>query len=130
MCSINIHQGQEFTKKSSVRKIFVCSPYSTGNVEENVELAKKVARKIVDMGFIPIVPHLFLTTFLDDGNYHDRWNGILIGRELMYDCHEMWVFNYTKESEGMTYELNYWNNKMAGKPVIHKSVEEFLDEFA
>ena len=48
-----------------MRWIYVASPYK-GDVETNVENAKKYARFVTKQELLPIAPHLYLTQFLDD----------------------------------------------------------------
>jgi hypothetical protein len=45
--------------------VYICSPYS-GDVEGNVDAARRYSRFAVDKGYIPIAPHLLFPQFLDD----------------------------------------------------------------
>ena len=38
--------------------VYICSPYSTGDIEQNLINARKYSRFAVDKGAIPIAPHL------------------------------------------------------------------------
>lgn len=98
------------------RKIFVCSPLRQGDVRSNIENAKKYAKTIAKNKDIPIVPHLFFTTFLDDNNEQERKLGIRMGIQLMMECDEMYVFNYLSESEGMNQEIKFWED-IVKKPI-------------
>ena len=45
--------------------VYICSPYS-GNVNHNIEMARKYSRFAVDRHYLPIAPHLLFTQFMDD----------------------------------------------------------------
>jgi len=83
--------------------VYICSPYS-GDIEGNCESARRYSRFAVDMGYIPITPHLLFTQFLDDSNPKERDMGLFFGNVLMSKCAELWVFGSTISS-GMSAEL-------------------------
>lgn len=89
------------------KKIYVCSPYS-GNVERNVEYARKYCRFVVQRGHIPVAPHLFFPQFLDDKNPEERKLGMSMAKNLLKDCEELWVFSGIL-SEGMKTEIELAN---------------------
>ena len=64
------------------KKIFICSPYR-GRVEENKKNAVSYARIAAMSGDVPIVPHLYFPSFLDDNIPNERMTGIAMGLELM-----------------------------------------------
>ena len=64
------------------KKIFICSPYR-GRVEENKKNAVSYARITAMSGDVPIVPHLYFPSFLDDNIPNERMTGIAMGLELM-----------------------------------------------
>lgn len=91
--------------------VYICSPYRTGDVNENVRRAREYCRLAVEEGFIPVAPHLLYPQFLNDGDESQRQAGIECGMELLAVCAEVWVFDYTIESEGMNRELDFaWKN--------------------
>ena len=85
-----------------MRKVYICSPYR-GNVERNVDDARRYCRMAVDDGFIPVAPHIYFTQFLDDSVENERKAGIEAGIQLMLECDEMWVFG--EPTEGMMKEI-------------------------
>lgn len=93
--------------------IFICSPYQ-GRVEENKKNAVRYARITAMSGDIPIVPHLYFPSFLDDNDPNERMIGISKGLELMNICDEVHVFVFDI-TEGMKIELDY--AKEIRKPV-------------
>ena len=93
--------------------IFVSSPYS-GDVENNVEKARKYCRYVVDQNHIPLAPHLLFTQFMDDANIEERSKAIGFGLALLRLCDEVWIFGDTI-SNGMEKEIEF--AKRIGKPV-------------
>lgn len=85
-----------------MRKVYICSPYR-GNIERNVDDARRYCRMAVDDGFIPVAPHIYFTQFLDDSVENERKAGIEAGIQLMLECDEMWVFG--EPTEGMMKEI-------------------------
>ena len=65
-------------------------------------------------GDVPIVPHLYFPSFLDDNIPNERMTGIAMGLELMDICDEVYVFGFDI-TEGMKFELNH--AKETRKPV-------------
>lgn len=85
--------------------VYVCSPY-TGNIQKNVEAARRYCRFVVDQGYIPIAPHLLFPQFLDDSDPTERKLGLFFGNALMSKCAEVWVFG-NRISRGMTTEIKH-----------------------
>ena len=85
-------------------------PYA-GDVEVNVENARKYSRFAVDAGYIPIAPHLLFPQFLRDENPKERQLGLFFGNALMSKCSEVWVFG-EYISSGMEAEIRRakWKN--------------------
>lgn len=90
-----------------MRKVYICSPYR-GNIERNVDDARRYCRMAVDDGFIPVAPHIYFTQFLDDSIENERKAGIEAGIQLMLECDEMWVFG--EPTEGMRKEIECARN--------------------
>lgn len=90
-------------------RIYVCSPYR-GDIEQNVENAKKYCRYILLQGMIPIAPHLYLPQFMSEEKERD--SALEINRSFMHACDEIWVFadSYEQATEGMKWEINYWKD--------------------
>lgn len=82
--------------------VYICSPYA-GDVERNVENARRYCRFAVDSRCIPVASHLLYPQFMDDGNEDERNLGLFFGKVLMDKCGEVWVFG--EISEGMKSEL-------------------------
>ena len=84
--------------------VFICSPYA-GQVEKNIEKARRYSRIAVDRGFIPVAPHLLFPQFLNDSLEEERQLGIFMGLVMLTKCTELWVFGSTI-SDGMAVEID------------------------
>lgn len=83
--------------------VYICSPFS-GDVAGNTSNARKYSRYAVEMGYIPIAPHLLFPQFLNDNDLIERTMGLHFGNVLMSHCSEVWVFGETV-SAGMDAEI-------------------------
>ena len=101
---------------SKMRKVFICSPYR-GDVERNVENARKYCRNAIEQGLVPIAPHLYFPQFLDDDMEEQRDIGISAGIQLLRECDEMWVFG--TPTDGMKREIS--EAMAVNKPVTYKT---------
>lgn len=100
--------------------VYICSPYA-GDVETNVQKARRYCRFAVDKGYIPIAPHLLFTQFLNDDNPKERQLGIFFGNVVMSKCSEVWVFGEhisngmeaeIKRAKWKNYPLRYFNEDL------------------
>ena len=97
---IKIQTGEWF-----MRWIYIASPYK-GDIDTNTQNAKKYALFVSKQTFVPIVPHLYLTQFLNDEVEEERNAGLALGLQMLKRCHEMWLFgDYI--SEGMRAEMEF-----------------------
>lgn len=83
--------------------IFICSPYR-GDVEANLENARRYCRFAIRRGGIPFAPHLLFTQFLDDSAAHERELGLELGLSMLSICDELWAFG--KPTAGMELEIS------------------------
>lgn len=89
--------------------VYICSPFA-GDIQRNIESARRYSRFAIVMGCIPIAPHLLFPQFLDDSDPEERKLGLFFGNVLMSKCAEVWVFgNYI--SSGMRSEINLAEQK-------------------
>ena len=97
--------------------VYICSPYA-GDTDGNIKAARKYSRHAVDMGYIPVAPHLLFPKFLNDADSKERELGLLFGNALMSKCSEVWVFGSTisagmeaeiKRAKWKGYRLRYFN---------------------
>lgn len=83
--------------------IYVCSPLR-GNIELNRMKAIEYSKHVSDLGFIPITPHAYFTTFIDDNNPDERVKGMDMAKQLLILCDELWIFGDIV-SQGMAAEI-------------------------
>ena len=102
--------------------VYICSPYRD-DPGTNVIRARRYCRYAVDVGCIPIAPHLFFPQFMDEDT--ERGLAIFMGNVLLSKCYEVWVFG-DNVSAGMAAEIAYAGKK--GKPVRYFT-EDFTEVF-
>ena len=98
-----------------MKRVFICSPFA-GDIERNVEVAKKLCRMAMDQGYAPFAPHLLYPTFTDDSVPEQRETGIACGLAYMECCDEVWAFTGNGISNGMRRELD--RAGQLGKPIL------------
>lgn len=84
--------------------VYVCSPYR-GETERNTAYAKELTREVLEYGYTPITPHLYLTQALDDEIPKERELGLLAGQELLKRCEYILIGSRYGISEGMQQEI-------------------------
>ena len=116
-------EAKKLYKPESIYRpvVYICSHYSTGNIEQNLIKARKYSRFAVDKGAIPIAPHLLFPQFMSEKT--ERELAMFMNKVLITKCSELWVFgdNYT---EGMNIEIIYAIRK--DKPIhyFNENMEE------
>lgn len=90
-----------------MKRIFVCSPLR-GDLVANIERARRLCHKVVEVGNAPYAPHIFFTQFLDDANDLDRTQGIACGQAFLEICDELWAYlpDGREPSTGMKFEID------------------------
>ncbi len=98
-----------------MKRIYLCSRYA-GETAQNVVVAERLCRQLVEAGQVPFAPHLLYPRFLDDGKPLERELGIACGLTFMEVCDEVWIYTAAGVSSGMGRELDqaFW----LGKPVV------------
>lgn len=116
-----------------MKKVYICSPYR-GDTETNAENARKYCRAAVELGCLPIAPHLLFPQFLDDDDITDRSRGMARAMELLSICDEVWVFGIDNLSEGMEKEVKWADSNaipvMDGFDMIGKDEKRTLEDFS
>ena len=90
-----------------MKKVYICSPLG-GDVERNLQRAKKYTEYALKCGTAPVVPH-FYALCLDDNNPKEREIGMAAGLSLLWFCDEMWIF-CDELTEGMRSEMQFCKN--------------------
>ena len=97
--------------------VFICSPFA-GDIEKNLDNARRYCKFAVEQNMIPIAPHLLFPQFMDDGNARERSHAIFMGLVLLSKCAELWYFG-DHISKGMKVELT--KAKKRNIPIRHFS---------
>ena len=87
--------------------VYICSKYS-GDIEKNSAAARDYCRMAVDMGYIPIAPHLLFPQFMCEATERDL--AISMDLVLLDKCDEIWVCG-PELSKGMSIEVEYATKK-------------------
>lgn len=86
------------------KRVYICSPLR-GDMERNIIKAQGYCREALDMGVLPIAPHVYFTQFTSDLIPKERALGLKLGKELLLTCSEVWVYGIQNPSEGMKGEI-------------------------
>ena len=97
--------------------VYICSPYA-GDIDTNIDAARRYSRFAVEQGYIPIAPHLLFPQFLNDANAKERRLGLFFGNALMSKCSEVWVFG-SHISAGMEAEIKRAKWKKISLTLFH-----------
>ena len=81
---------------------YICSPYR-GDVEQNLQNARRYCAFALSQGALPVAPHLLFPQFL--GAEETRELALYMGLILLSKCRELWFFGDTV-SEGMKREIS------------------------
>ena len=83
--ALTIIEKEVRAKKAYRPVVYVCSPL-TGDVERNTANAKRYCRFAVEMGCIPIAPHLYFPQFMDDNIISERNLALYMDIILLSKC--------------------------------------------
>ena len=86
-----IEREERRAKKAAAYRplVYICSPYSHGCINDNIENARRYSRFAVDTHYVPIAPHLLFPQFMDDGLGEDRQTAMfmnLVSVENVLTC--------------------------------------------
>lgn len=102
--------------------VYVCSPFA-GDVDRNIQNARRYCRFVVDSGGIPLASHLLLPQFMSEET--ERELALFMGMILMDRCEEVWVFGRLI-SAGMQKEITRAEKR--GMKIRYFMEEEDPDE--
>lgn len=100
--------------------VYICSPYSQGCINDNIENARRYSRFAVDRHYIPIAPHLLFPQFMDDTLREDRQTAMFMDLVLLTKCSQLWVFGDMR-SKGMQQEIRWAKRR-------HMTIRYFTEE--
>ena len=84
--------------------VYICSPYSQGCINDNIENPRRYSSFAVDSHCIPITPHIYFTQFMRDEIPDERKTAMFMNMVLLGRCEELWVFGDVI-SKGMQAEI-------------------------
>jgi len=84
-------------------KVFISSPYTIGDKEENVKRSMKVADELIELGFIPFIPLLF--HYQNELHPRDEKTWLDLDLDWLESCD--CVFRLSGESNGADRECDY-----------------------
>lgn len=96
----NIEEEMKLEKR---KVVFICSPYA-GDIELNIDRARRYGRFAITKNTVPFIPHLLYPQLLDEDDLDERNLGISMGIRILSLCNEMWVFG-DRISSGMAKEI-------------------------
>lgn len=116
----NIEKEEKAAAKAAAFRpiVYICSPYSHGCINKNIEKARKYSRFAVGQHCVPITPHIYFTQFMNDEDERDI--AIFMNWVLMSKCAELWVFG-SVISKGMQAEIDRAKRK-------HMKIRYFTEE--
>lgn len=117
---LNVEREERAKRLGYMPLVYICSPYA-GEVEQNVQNARRYSAFALTQKVLPVAPHLLFPQFMGaEETEETRELALHMGLILLTKCHEVWYFGDTI-SDGMKKELNRarWRNMV---------VRRFTDE--
>ena len=120
-----IEREERRAKKAAAYRplVYICSPYSHGCMNTNIENARKYSRFAVEAHCVPITPHLLFPQFLDDRLAEDRQTAMSLNQVLLEKCSQLWVFGSVR-SEGMQQEIQWAKQRQITIRYFTEELEE------
>ncbi|MCM1488975.1 MAG: hypothetical protein NC203_11475 [Firmicutes bacterium] len=87
-----------------MKKVYICAPLG-GDVNGNLEKAKRYTKYALKCGAAPVTPH-FYALCLNDNVPQEREIGRAAGMSLLWFCDEVWIFG-DEITDGMKAELDF-----------------------
>jgi len=103
-----------------MKVIYIASPYA-GDVEKNIEFAKRACRHVITEGHAFFAPHLLYPQFLNDADPAERQAGLSMGLAVLPHCDELWCYG-NRISQGMHLEIE--EAERLGIPVCRVMLQE------
>ena len=108
------------------KKVYICAPLG-GDVQGNIENAKRYAKFALKCGVAPVVPH-FYALCLNDDILKERELGRGAGMSLLWFCDEMWVFG-DRITQGMQEEILFCKNmKIKIRKIKESEIKKVLGD--
>ena len=101
--ALSVIEREERSLRAFRPIVYICSPYA-GDMDGNMEKARRYCKFAVRSGAIPLAPHLLFPQFMDDTNPGERALAMFMNMVLLGKCDQLWVFG-KNISEGMAAEI-------------------------
>ena len=120
-----IEREERRAKKAAAYRplVYICSPYSHGCINDNVENARRYSRFAVEAHCVPITPHLLFPQFMDDSLGEERQTAMSMNQVLLKKCSQLWVFGSVR-SEGMQQEIQWAKQRQITIRYFTEELEE------
>lgn len=106
----NIRREERAKRLGYMPIVYICSPYK-GDIEHNLQNARRYCAYALEQHVIPIAPHLIFPQFMGEETNESRKLALHMGHILLTHCKEVWYFG-DQISDGMKDELKRarWRN--------------------
>lgn len=104
-----------------ITKVYIASPYTIGDKDENVKLQIDIASELIDRGYAPYVPLLSHFIHLHYEKHYDEWMILCFAWLAMCDC----ILRLPGVSAGADREVKY--AQQLDIPVFY-SINELLEK--
>lgn len=84
------------------RRVYVCHPYRN-DPEENAARVAEICRSLLQRGYFPMAPQLYVPQFVEEDEDVERVLGLCL--DLMNGCDELWVYG-KRITPGMQMEID------------------------
>lgn len=107
-----------------MKKVYICAPLG-GDIQSNLEKAKRYTEYALRCGTAPVVPH-FYALCLNDDIPEEREIGLAAGRGLLWFCDELWIFG-DEITSGMESEIRFCRHlNIRTRTVTEKEINQVL----
>lgn len=92
-----------------MRKVYICSPYSDGDIMQNYVAAKTYCKKCIEAGELPIATHVYLPPLMQNGPVEtksERDYAMQTALEFIMFCDVLRVYG-SRITDGMRTEIEY-----------------------
>lgn len=76
-----------------MKKVYICAPLE-GDIQDNLEKAKRFTEYALKCGTAPVVPHFYALCLKEDAPIEHEIR-ISAGMSLLWLCDEIWIFGDT-----------------------------------
>lgn len=117
-----IQEGSE-SRREPGRLVFLAGPISSGDPQDNVNRAKGLAFDLLDAGFVPVVPHLYMYLGSNEPQTNPRFipNAVWYRASLELLSRSDWLYRIPGFSPGADEEER--QAQILGIPIVWSMVQ-------